>query len=376
MTPAGAEGITQCSNHDNKWCCDGDRTAVDCCQEKPEPRPFFALQDPVAYGTAGGKTGSSAPNLASITGKAIASGDDSSSTAASNSASATSDSSSSDSSASSTPASTPSTSLSTTVSSGTAGPTTIVTTIVQSAASSTPTASPSATPSKKSNIGLIVGCAVGVPLALALVGILFWLLRKRSHQKNATAHPYTSSTDAFTPTPATPEFAGGAKLHKPNSAAKYASTAPGVPELGGGQGVGPERPVSMIPGKAEMDSGGGFAPGTVPLAPHLVGVGGGNTAHSHGGGQHTPQSSWGSAPPGYSPGQSHAPLAPAGNVDPMAGQYQAYRPGVNRVPEMAELPSVRTPPEAVEMGVPTPHAVGGGAGARAEYPGMAEAARR
>ncbi|KAL1612147.1 hypothetical protein SLS60_000370 [Paraconiothyrium brasiliense] len=373
MTPAGAEAVTQCSNHDNQWCCDGDRIHIDCCQEQPK-RPFFALQDPVAYGTIGGKTGSSAPNLATITGKGTGSGDDSSSsTAASNSASATQDSSSGNSAsstaASSTAASTLVTSLSTTVSSGSAGPTTIVTTIIQSAASSSATASPASTSKKSSNVGLIVGCAVGVPLALALIGILFWLFRKRAHQKH-TAPPYTSSTDAFTPTPATPEFAGGAKLHKPNSATKYAATAnPGVPELGGGQGVGPERPVSMIPGKAEMDSGGGFAPGTVPLAPHLVGVGGGNGA-AHG---HTPQSSWGSAPPGYSPAQSQGPLAPTRNSDPMAGQYQAYRPpGMNNVPEMAELPSVRTPPEVAELGNPSPPV----AGARAEYPGMAEAGAR
>lgn len=122
----------------------------------------------------------------------------------------------------------------------------------------------------------------------------------------------------------------------------------------------------MIPGKAEMDSGGGFAPGTVPLAPHLVGVGGGNgnvTAHSQ-------QGSWGSAPPGYSPGQNQrASWAQTGNMDPMAGQYQAYRPGVNNMPQMAELPSVSTPPEVVELGNPSPPTA---AGAR-EYPGMAEA---
>lgn len=127
----------------------------------------------------------------------------------------------------------------------------------------------------------------------------------------------------------------------------------------------------MIPGKAEMDSGSGFAPGTMPLAPHLVGVGGGN-----GNTGHSPHASWGSgrsAPPGYSPEQQQrASWAPTVNADPMAGQYQAYRPGVRLVPEMAELPSVRTPPDVVEMGNPSPPT---GAGAR-EYPGMAEAAGR
>ncbi|KAL5408495.1 hypothetical protein PMIN06_011436 [Paraphaeosphaeria minitans] len=358
----GAEAVSQCKNHDNQWCCDANRVDVKCCQESPKPRPFFALQDPKAYGSIGGSTGSSAPYLATITGKASGSGSSSpSSTAASNPASATKDSHSS-SDVSSTAASTL-TSLSTTVSTGTAGPSTIVETVTQPASStSTGDPSPSANPEKKNNIGFIVGCAVGIPLAIALVGILFWLFRKRAHQK-AQAQPYnTSSTDAFTPTPATPEFAAGAKLHKNGAPTEFASTDPGVPELAGGQGVGPERPVSMIPGKAEMDSGGGFAPGTVPLAPHLVGVGGGNG------------SSWGSAPPGYSPEQQQqqqqrASWAP--NTDPMAGQYQAYRPGVHNVPEMAELPGVLTPPVG-ELGNPSPPTAAG-VGAR-EYPGIAEAA--
>jgi hypothetical protein len=369
MKASGAEAITQCSNHNNDWCCDANRVDVDCCQQKPAPRPFFALQDPKAYGTIGGSTGSSAPNLASITGKVSGGGggggDSPSSTAPSASASATKDSAPSDS-TSSTPASTPLTSLSTSVSTGTAGPTTIVTTIIQSApTTSAGASSPSPAPEKKSKIGLIVGCTVGAPLALALAGILFWLFRKRAHQK-AHSSPLNSSTDAFTPTP---DFAGGAAMHKNGAATtKLASANPGVPELAGGQGVGPERPVSMIPGKAEMDSGGGFAPGTVPQAPHLVGLGGGN------GTGHTPQGSWGSAPPGYSPTQDqHASWAPAGgaNLDPMAGQYQAYRPGISNVPEMAELPAAMTPGVA-ELGNPSPPA---GTGAR-EYPGMGEAAAR
>lgn len=133
----------------------------------------------------------------------------------------------------------------------------------------------------------------------------------------------------------------------------------------------------MIPGKAEMDSGGGFAPGTVPMSPHLVGVGGGN------GTGHTPQSSWGSAPPGYAAGYSptvnQGGWAPgAVGSDPNAGHYQAYRPpgGGSGVPEMAELPSVRTPPEVVEMGNPSPPARGGVGAARGEYPGMAEGTGR
>ncbi|KAJ4292521.1 hypothetical protein N0V90_009184 [Kalmusia sp. IMI 367209] len=398
MSASGAEAITQCSDHDNQWCCDANRVDVECCKESPKPRPFFALQDPVAYGTAGGNIGSSAPNLASITGKALGGGSDSASSTAPPSTSATksSDSSTSDSDSSASPTSTgpstPVTSVQTSVSSGTAGVSTlIITTILQPAASSTNGAAPTPSSGKKSKLPVIVGCAVGIPLALALLGILIWLFRKRAHQKRVP--PYSETPDPYANGTATPEFTGGAKFHK-NGVTKLESTDPGVPELGGGQGVGPERPISMIPGKAEMDSGAGFLPGTTPQAPHLVGVGGGN-------GHHTPQSSWGSAPPGYSPGQNQNAWAPGHAQHPSAdgavgaaaaaaasqqtsgGRYIPYRPppnhpaALNNLPEMAELPTVQTPPEVAEMGNgPSPPAVAElgnpSPPARAEYPGMAE----
>lgn len=170
-----------------------------------------------------------------------------------------------------------------------------------------------------------------------------------------------------------PDFAGGAKLHKPQTYKQETD----VPELGG-QSVGPGRPVSTIQGKAELDSGPGFAQGAVPYAPNLVGVGGGN------GVGHTPQSSWGSAPPGYSPGMNQNAWTPAaapatqGMAEAMdtsvqhpgggvvggggaalqtgGGRYIPYRPpqghaatasgggGLQNVPEMAELSTVKTPP--------------------------------
>ncbi|ORY15703.1 hypothetical protein BCR34DRAFT_661889, partial [Clohesyomyces aquaticus] len=50
---AGAEALTQCSSHNNQWCCDANRVDVDCCNEKPEPRPFFDLAQGQAYMTIG-----------------------------------------------------------------------------------------------------------------------------------------------------------------------------------------------------------------------------------------------------------------------------------------------------------------------------------
>lgn len=130
--------------------------------------------------------------------------------------------------------------------------------------------------------------------------------------------------------------------------------------------------MSTVAGKAELESGGRYAPGTAPQAPHLVGVGGGN------GYGHTPQSSWGSAPPRYSPGMNqntwapgHAQTGSVGSVQdgvpPGAGglasqteggRYVPYRPpqataqqgGLQNVPEMAELSAVRTPPAVAELG--------------------------
>lgn len=135
----------------------------------------------------------------------------------------------------------------------------------------------------------------------------------------------------------------------------------------------------MIPGKAEMDSGAGFSQGAVPYGPNTVGIGGGN---GNGGAHHAAQSSWGSAPPGYSPGMNQADWTPAhrpagsdasvpsemdanvaaptvggATIAPVTegGRYIPYRPppghgaqtgpsGLQNVSEIPELSAVRTPP--------------------------------
>lgn len=157
-----------------------------------------------------------------------------------------------------------------------------------------------------------------------------------------------------------------------------------MPELAS-QSIGPGKPVSNITGKAELDSGPGFGAGAVPYAPNLVGVGGGNgngtlgqQQHSLG---HTPNTSWGSAPPRYESGMqqqngfagAQGASVPAGVAEapdtsvqrpveaPTDGQqhqqqYVAYRPpgsgapyptgaGEQAHPGAVEMPTVKTPPE-------------------------------
>lgn len=334
--------MKQCSDHNNQWCCNGDDTNVKCCQESPAPRPFFNLQDGKAYATIGSNQASTNPNLASITGLASSSGSSpSQSTAAGSTARA-----------STTPrpsSARPVTSELTSVSSGSAGVQTIVQTLIV-----TPTPNPTAatgsssssSDSSKPNIGLIVGCAVGIPLALALLGIVFWMLRKRRQQK---ANPYGKS-ESFNgaDSPGSPGFAGGAaaKLGKQE---KYRHSRPGTTEIDGAP-AGPGRPISTLPGHAELDSGAGFQPGHTSYGPNTVGIGGGN-----GDGRST----WGSAPPGYSPGPNQTAFpqhSGAAELDATSAmpvisekpqQYQAYRP-----PQpVAELPSVKTPPEDLEKQV-------------------------
>lgn len=236
----------------------------------------------------------------------------------------------------------------------------VVTTIIQPSATST--GDPASSTEKKSKIPLIVGCAAGIPLGLAFIGVLFWLFRKQRQQK--ASKPYTS-TDAFTPQPGSPEFAGGAKLQKNgNNNTTYAHNLPNTSELDS-QGVGPQRPISFIPGKAEMDSGGAFAPGSVPHSPHVVGLGGGNGNTSNL-----------SVPPSYS---SDSPTtqnrfstvssmgdSPAGPQGYATGGYTAYRPpAANNMSEIAELPADSTQPApAAELGIPSPPAV-----AETEAPG-------
>jgi hypothetical protein len=357
MKAAGGESITQCSSHNNDWCCNADAQHVDCCKESPSPRPFFALQDGQAYATIGRNQASSVVSLASITGLALATGSGSGSQASKTSApssaaaqsSVTPDAySSSPVASSATPS--PVTSIQTSVSTGSAGVVTVQVTIV-STPPATPTTSntggdPSSSTASKSNskLGVIIGCAVGIPLALALAGIIFWILRKRRQPK---VNPYKETSEVGD-VAGSPGFAGGAaaKLGKKD---KYRHSQPGSAEIDSNP-VGPGRPVSHIPGHAELDSGAGFRPGHGPAyTPDMVGIGGGN-----GDGRST----WNSAPPGYSPGANPAAFAhppgvaeldassalPVINETAAPQQYQAYRP-----PQpVAEMPSVKTPPEDLE----------------------------
>ncbi|KAH7391000.1 hypothetical protein DE146DRAFT_152095 [Phaeosphaeria sp. MPI-PUGE-AT-0046c] len=345
-TAFGGESITQCSNHNNDWCCNADAVHVNCCQQSPEPRPFFQLQDGKAYATIGRNQASSQPTLASNTGLASGSGSGGSSASKTNAP------------VSSPPASSvrPITSEATSVSSGPGGVSTIVETLIitptANAAGNTNTAaaSTSSGSSSSSNLGVIIGCAVGIPLALALGGIIFWIWRKRRHQK---AGAYKDSPELDGENAHSPGFTGGAaaKLSKPE---KYRHSRPGTTEIDGAP-TGPGRPISNIPGRAELDSGAGFQAGHgAAFAPDTVGIGGGN-----GDGRST----WASAPPGYSPAMNqtgfHQPNAselddtsvmPVINEKGEAPQqeYVAYRPPQGA----AELPTVKTPPEDLEKQLP------------------------
>lgn len=345
MSATGGEAITQCSNHNNNWCCNADATHVNCCQESPQPRPFFALQDGKAYATIGKNQASSVVSVAQNTGLALGSGTAGSAPSKTPSPSASSDSPTANAASTSATASpTPFTSVSVSVSSGPAGVAT-VSVVVTVTPSANATAAPATSTEHKSHIGPIVGGAVGGVLFLVLLGIVFWLLRKRRNQK-ANVYKETPDLDGNGA-----GFVGGAgaKLGKNE---KYRNSHPGAPEIDGNP-VGTGRPVSTLPGHAELDSGAGFQPGHgTPYAPGTVGIGGGTGEG---------RSTWGSAPPGYSPGMgqtgfTHPPAAteldatsvlPVVNEKPAgipAGpeQYQAYRP------PPAELPTIKTPPEDVE----------------------------
>jgi hypothetical protein len=345
MNAFGGESITQCSDHDDNWCCNADATHVDCCDESPEPRPFFRLQDGKAYATIGGNKAASAPTLSSISGLAAASTSGSSPSQTSNAASSSAPSSSAPFSAnanSATPAApSPITSVGTSITSGAAGPETIyITAIITPSSSSTSTLSGSS--SGQSNIGLIVGCAVGIPLGLGLIGILIWMLRKRRQQK---MHPYKDAS-GLDDGRSSPEMAAAA-LGK-----KETDMHPGTSEIDS-QPVGPGRPISTLKGRAELDSGMGFQPGSgTPYAPGTAFIGGGSGDRS----------TWSSAPPSYSPGQAPASWAPPegiaeldsstampaisekgeGEQTEQAQAYQAYRPPA------AEMDAAKTPDGDVE----------------------------
>lgn len=342
MSAAGGESITQCSDHNNDWCCNADAQHVNCCKESPVARPFFALQDGNAYATIGGNTASSVPTLSSITGLASGTGSGSGNTAsATGGTSAGSRGPTATANAESTP--TPFTSVSARVSSGPAGVSTIYNTILVTPSMSPTSGASNNNPSQSgkgsTNIGLIVGCAVGIPLALALLGIVFWMLRRRRNNK---ANPYKNSSEADSESTDSPGFAGGAaaKLGKDQ---KFRHSRPGTTEIDGNP-IGAGRPISAVPGSAELPSGSTFQPGQgAPYGPDGVGIGGG----------HTERNTWGSGPPQYSPahGQTAFPQnaveLDASSTMPAIHekeQYQAYRP-----PQpAAELPTVKTPPEDVE----------------------------
>ncbi|KAG9205423.1 hypothetical protein G6514_008065 [Epicoccum nigrum] len=346
MSASGGESITQCSNHNNQWCCNADATSVDCCQEEPEPRPFFNLQKGDAYATVGSSEASSNPTISTVTGAATY-GSSASSPARSSTAASSSD---VPSSATSTPPTdaptTPVTSIGTSVrsvSGSSGGETVYVTHIITPAATADAAGTgASSSGSPGTNIGLIVGCAVGIPLGIALIGILIWMLRKRRQQKD---HPYKATPDGGD----SPDMAPAA-LASPKKQNVYRHSRPGTSEIDSNP-VGPGRPTSTIPGKAELDSGAGFRPGSgTPYAPDTAFIGGGSSARS----------TWGSSPPGYSPGQNQEPFAhnherpvelDSVMVMPVINEknetqpeYQAYRPP-NPV---VETPTIKTPPEDVE----------------------------
>lgn len=166
------------------------------------------------------------------------------------------------------------------------------------------------------------------------------MLRKRRQQK---ANPYkqTSEMDGDNPS----GFTGGAaaKLGKKQ---EYRHSRPGTAEIDGNP-VGPGRPISTVKGHAELDSGTGFQPGHgTPYAPDTVGLGGGSG--------NPDRSTWGSMPPQYSPATHHAEASELDGTSALPvisekkegeQKYQAYRPPQA---EIAELPTVKTPPEDVE----------------------------
>lgn len=336
-TAFGGESITQCSNHDNNWCCNADAVHVDCCQESPAPRPFFALRDGTAYATVGSNEASSVPTLSGITGLASGTGSGSGSSASETGGSSGSR---SPSATSATP--TPFVSVSASVSSGSAGVATIYNTILVTPTPSTTagganSGNNASSGGSSNNIGLIVGCAVGIPLGLALIGIIFWLLRKR---RNIKANPYKDPSAVDAESTGSSGFAGGAaaKLSKDQ---KYRHSRPGTTEIDGNP-VGAGRPISTVPGSAELPSGSTFQPGQgAPYGPDGVGIGGGNADRN----------TWGSVPPQYSPAHGQFPNN-AVELDATSAmpaisekqEYQAYQP-----PQpAAEMPTVKTPPEDVE----------------------------
>ncbi|KAF2493921.1 hypothetical protein BU16DRAFT_562876 [Lophium mytilinum] len=306
LTAVGDEALLQCSNQNDQWCCDGDRTHVHCCTD--DNIQYFDMPKGKAYATVGsGSTPSSAPTVNTFgpgTAVSASSRAATSSSSPSSSSQQASVAASSESSSSSTPK--PSskvagvTSVRTSLSSGSSGVATVFITIPPS---SSPTTTSSSS-SKGSHTGLIVGCAVGVPVGLALLGLLTFLLLRR--RKNAAA--IATGADGKPGT-----AASTSAFYK--SEMEPAEYGPAPSELAGNP-IGTARPVSMLPGKAEL-------------------VGEGSLVRPR-------SESGGTAPPGY-----EAAEGMGGARVTQGGRHVPYRPSMERVQEApVELPAgdVRTPP--------------------------------
>ena len=285
---SGAESITQCSNHEDDWCCNADAQHVNCCQESPVARPFFALQDGQSYATIGVDQASFVPTLSTVTGIATSktTGND-----VETSHIRTSDQLSTSSRPSSRRPSTTST-TSTTQTQMESGFTKILSgsiSIKTVVIDSVPTTSSYSTPDSSDHIpsngssgshktGLIAGCVVGVLLGLVVIGILIRILYRQRQQKS---HPYSQTVEL--------EGDGTAGTGARKSKGNFDSIA----ELDG-RPFSLGRSISTTKGFIELESGTQFQSGApVFYGPHTVGIGGGT---------HFDESKFGSAPPRYTPG--------------------------------------------------------------------------
>lgn len=322
LIAAGDEAIVQCSNKNNKWCCDGDRIHVKCCSN--DSLTYFDLPHGNVFAIIGsGSTPTTAPvvNTFGSNPSSAAKSSAAKSSAAHSSAAPSSSVTASSAAASSTAQPTSAAQDSTfPPTSSTAAYTTIRTSLttgssgaiatVYITSTTAPTASPTPGP-HPSHIGLIVGCAVGIPLGLALLGLLAFLLRRRS--RNSPSSGPNDPNDAV--------YAGTYK-------APHRAQAQLPPELGG-EPIGPGRPVSVLKGRAELEgtprsvAGSSSSPSSPPppgYSPGMMGAGG-----------------WGAER--YSGGAAAAGAA-AGQESTPGGRHISYRPPMEGVQERAELAGV------------------------------------
>lgn len=311
LIAAGDEAIVQCSNKDNKWCCDGDRIHVKCCSN--DSLTYFDLPDGNVFATIGsGSTPTTAPvvNTFDSDPSSTAKSSAAKSSAAHSSAAPPSVTVAASSTAQSTSAAHDSTSLPTSAAAYTTIRTSLTTgssgaiATVYITSAITPTATPTPGP-HPSHTDLIVGCAVGIPLGLGLLGLLAFLLRRR---RNSPPSDPNDPNDAV--------YAGTFK-------APHRAQAQLPPELGG-EPIGAGRPISVLKGRAELEG-----------TPRSVAA-----------------SSSSSPPPGYSPGMMGAGVwgaerysggaagAGAGQESTPGGRYISYRPPMEGVQEWADRKSV------------------------------------